>query len=283
MLGNVHLIGHPELTAVLRENHVIIPSGTRIVWNRKSPPARLHPASIRFIKEFEEQGIFSQDRFLQDKQMSPSGAAALLLGRRASPKDWIPIGPPVARALPSVSPATEPKGNPISVVHQKSNTENGEGHFTLPNGSKGWSYNRLFSKHCAGAKEITIKDPFIRKFHQIRNLMEFLVMIYEVTLNDGAVNVHLVTGEDGDVDKQIGYLSAVQSAFIGSHVTFYWKISKYKEFHDRSISIDSTWKIIVGRGLDIFDLYKGGDFSLEKSLQSARTVKDTDITVIRVK
>ena len=85
-------------------------------------------------------------------------------------------------------------------------------------------------------------------------------MIYEVALNDGAVNVHLVTGEDGDVDKQNGYLSAIQSAFIGSNVTFYWKINKNEEFHDRSITVDSNWKIIMGRGLDIFEAYKGTVF-----------------------
>ncbi|TGG84433.1 MAG: BREX system Lon protease-like protein BrxL, partial [Aphanocapsa feldmannii 288cV] len=52
-----------------------------------------------------------------------------------------------------------------------------ERHLVVPENSKGWSYRRLFGDYLRGATGIIIRDPYIRAFHQIRNLVEFLRMV----------------------------------------------------------------------------------------------------------
>ena len=47
--------------------------------------------------------------------------------------------------------------------------------------SKNFSYHRLFSAHLHGAREITIVDPYIRAFWQLRNFMELVQLIRELT------------------------------------------------------------------------------------------------------
>jgi ATP-dependent Lon protease len=59
----------------------------------------------------------------------------------------------------------------------------------VPENAKGWSYRRLFADDLQG-------DPYIRAFHQVRNLVEFLGMVNEITPVGDEVTVHLITGSD---------------------------------------------------------------------------------------
>ena len=63
--------------------------------------------------------------------------------------------------------AEEPLPEPLQVGQPKSE------HIVIPENTKGWSYRRLFAAHLSGAAKIVIRDPYIRLFHQTRNLMEF--------------------------------------------------------------------------------------------------------------
>ncbi len=51
----------------------------------------------------------------------------------------------------------------------------------VPENAKGWSYRRLFADYLQGCSGIIIRDPYIRAFHQVRNLVEFLRMVNEIT------------------------------------------------------------------------------------------------------
>ncbi|MCX5947014.1 MAG: BREX system Lon protease-like protein BrxL, partial [Cyanobacteria bacterium] len=71
-----------------------------------------------------------------------------------------------------------------------------EKHLVVPENSKGWSYRRLFGDYLRGATGIIIREPYIRAFHQVRNLVEFLRMVNEITPTGDEVTIHLITGSD---------------------------------------------------------------------------------------
>ena len=157
------------------------------------------------------------------------------------------------------------------------------GHVVVPENTKGWSYQRLFAKHLKGANKIVIRDPYIRHFFQARNLMEFLQMIHGLVSEGDEVAVHLVTQSDVDTFvKQEENLNAIANAFNGSRVSFSWEWDESPHFHARSITTDTGWRIMLDRGLDIFQKFDGGAFSLEQAIQEARLTRGVEITYIRV-
>jgi ATP-dependent Lon protease len=157
-------------------------------------------------------------------------------------------------------------------------------HVVVPENIKGWSYNRLFGEQLKGARQITINDPYIRAFFQIRNLMEFLEMVHRLVPEGDEVSVSLVTQADREnSSKQEDLLNQIKSAFAGSPVSFTWKMDSSPHFHARSITTDTGWKISVDRGLDIFQRYESGAFSLEQALQEARLTRGAEVTYIKLK
>lgn len=156
------------------------------------------------------------------------------------------------------------------------------GHIVIPESSKGWSYRRLFAENLKGARQITISDPFIRTFHQLRNVMEFLQMVHEVVPDGDEVAVNLVTQSDRDNSaRQEDQLNQIVGAFGGSKVTFSWCFDQSPAFHARSITTDTGWKITIDPGLDIFQSFEDRAFSLEQALQEARLTRGVEITYLR--
>ncbi len=157
------------------------------------------------------------------------------------------------------------------------------GHVVVPENSKGWSYKRLFASHLKGASEITIRDPYVRMFFQVRNFMEFLQMVHEIVEEGDEVKVHLVTQSDPDsCVKQEENLNQLVDSFTGSKVAFSWEFDHGTNFHARNIITDTGWKITMDRGLDIFQKYETGPFSLEQAMQEARLTRGVEVTYIRV-
>lgn len=157
------------------------------------------------------------------------------------------------------------------------------GHVVVPENSKGWSYKRLFAPHLKGAGEITIRDPYVRMFFQARNLMELLQMIHETVEEGDEVKVHLVTQSDPDsCVKQEENLNQLVDSFTGSKVAFSWELDHGTNFHARNITTDTGWKITMDRGLDIFQKYETGPFSLEQAMQEARLTRGVEVTYLRV-
>lgn len=156
------------------------------------------------------------------------------------------------------------------------------GHVVVPENSRGWSYRRLFAEHLKGASEITIRDPYVRMFFQVRNLMEFLQMVHEQVDEGDEVTVHLITQSDPEsCVKQEENLNLLVESFTGSKVSFSWEFDHSPNFHARNITTDSGWKITMDRGLDIFQKYETGPFSLEQAMQEARLTRGVEVTYIR--
>ncbi len=157
------------------------------------------------------------------------------------------------------------------------------GHVIVPENSKGWSYKRLYAAHLKGASEITIRDPYVRMFFQVRNLMEFLQMVHEIVEEGDEVKVHLVTQSDLDsCVKQEENLNQLVETFTGSKVDFSWEFDHSSNFHARNIVTDTGWKITMDRGLDFFQKYDTSPLSLAQVMQEARLARGVEVTYLRV-
>jgi ATP-dependent Lon protease len=189
-------------------------------------------------------------------------------------------GVPGPEAHEDIPPAAEPSpATPTTNVAD----EPQPGHVVIPENTKGWSYRRLFAKHLTGARSITICDPYVRMFFQARNLMEFLQMVHELVPEGDEVAVHLKTQSDMDsCVKQEENLNQLADSFTGSRVAFSWEFDHSPNFHARNITTDTGWKITIDRGMDIFQKYETGPFSLEQAMQEARLTRGAEITYFKV-
>ncbi len=158
-----------------------------------------------------------------------------------------------------------------------------EKHLVVPENTKGWSYRRLFADYLKGARMITIRDPYVRHFYQIRNLMEFLGMVHDLVPEGDEVAVHLITQADSETcERQDELLNQIVSNFDGSRVPFTWEVEANPNFHARSVTTDTGWKISIDRGLDLFQKFESGPFSVQQAIQEERLTRGADISYIRV-
>lgn len=128
-----------------------------------------------------------------------------------------------------------------------------------------------------------VTDPYVRYFYQIKNMMEFVEMVIQRKPPEDQVSIHLVTGsDDGNVAKQRELLDSIADACAGTGIEFTWVFDGTGAGHARDITTDTGWKIVLDRGLDIFQapLRKDG-FSLGDRLQQFRATKGFYITYIR--
>lgn len=152
---------------------------------------------------------------------------------------------------------------------------------TVSENQTGIDFERLFAKHIKGAKEILIVDPFIRKFHQARNMMDLLSVILKGKAREDEVIVKLHTARDDmDSNAQEKYLEQISDAYAPEGIAFTWEF--LDNLHDRWIDTDTGWHIIMGRGLDIFQPFDGRNaFDIQNVVPSCRPCKAFSITYVR--
>ncbi|ESQ75034.1 ATP-dependent Lon protease [Asticcacaulis sp. AC402] len=168
------------------------------------------------------------------------------------------------------------KASPVAVAAA-------EGHKVFNENQKGVSFHMLFWPWLKGATDIKITDPYIRMFHQVRNMMEFLEMVAVNKSPEDEVSVHLTTClDDVNPEKQQENLIAVERAIAAAGVKFSWGFDGTNTIHARHITTDTGWKISLDRGLDIFQKSEIGDaFNLGNRLQVYRQVKGFEITYLK--
>jgi ATP-dependent Lon protease len=159
-----------------------------------------------------------------------------------------------------------------------------EGHKVFSENQKGVTFSDLFWPWLEGSAKIVITDPYIRMFHQIRNLMEFIELIALRKMPEEEVAVHLITCVDEAYpQKQQSNLIAVENAGATTGVRFSWEFDGTNTIHARHIISDTGWKISLDRGLDIFQKFEMNDaFSLANRLQAYRQVKAFEVTYLRI-
>lgn len=156
-----------------------------------------------------------------------------------------------------------------------------EGHLEFREDQRGVTYAKLFGPYIAGAQEITIKDPYIRKPHQVRNFAEFLETVFNYTDRSDEVHVHLITGytDSQYIDEQVDELNTLQTVFGQLGIVFTYEFDE--SGHDRSIVSDTGWRIILGRGLDIYQPFDGNWLNPLTRQQRLRRVKAFEVTYVR--
>ena len=158
-----------------------------------------------------------------------------------------------------------------------------EKHLTFQENQKGISFDSLFGLYMAGANKITITDPYIRLFYQLRNFMEFLEAIVRHKSDDAEVEVHLITTEDdfkGEQQRESLDKIAESCSAVGIHFT--WAFDETGTIHARHILTDHGWKISLDRGLDVFQHYDMNDaFAFANRLQQFRPCKAFEVTFIK--
>jgi len=160
-----------------------------------------------------------------------------------------------------------------------------QGHRDYQEGQRGVSYETLLVPYLRGASQITIVDPYVRMFHQARNLMELVDGIARGKDPADEVALKLVTVENQDgpekLQKQFEYLLQIKQSAAVLGIVFNIEFVEPQAVHDRSVSTDTGWKILLGRGLDIFQRTSDSPFNLATKYQKYRELKAFGITYLR--
>jgi ATP-dependent Lon protease len=192
--------------------------------------------------------------------------------------------PAPSSQTPSEKPAqtSEPVA-PVAAVVSSAPTL-AEGHHVFTENRKGVSYDKLFGPYIDGAKRIVVTDPYIRIYYQHRNMMEFIEMVIRRKAPEDQVSVHLVTGpDDGNISRQRELLESITLACTGTGVEFSFAFDTSGSAHARDIVTDTGWKIVLDRGLDIFQPpIKTEGFSLGDRMQEHRMLKGFYVTYVRI-
>ena len=156
-------------------------------------------------------------------------------------------------------------------------------HIQVAENQKGISFEKLFADYLKGAATIKIQDPYIRYFYQAKNLSELIQLVIRIKPVGDEVDVKLVTKrDDSGTSNQEELLSRLQENLEGSGINFTYEYDDSNTLHDRYIMADNGWKIILGRGLDLFQQYDYKDtFSLPNNIQEERLCKAFEVTYIR--
>jgi ATP-dependent Lon protease len=179
-----------------------------------------------------------------------------------------PIAEPVAVAASSETP------EPFALKEQ---------HLVWQENQKGFSYAKVLGPYLVGAREIVITDPYIRLFHQQRNLMELMEVIARMKLVEDEIVVHLVTIEDDiKAEQQIENFQRIANSCLSVGIKFSWEFDPNSAIHARHIVTNLGWKILLDRGLDVFQRYEMNDaFDLGNLIQEQRQCKTFEITFIK--
>ena len=140
-------------------------------------------------------------------------------------------------------------------------------------------------EYVRGAAKILIVDPFVRQFHQARNLMEFIATVLRFNDAGDEISIKLQTCiDDLKPEAQEGYFSQIQESCRSEGIEFLWEYHSAKSMHDRYIETDTGWRIALGRGLDIYqscDLKSA--FSFTAWMPSQRSCKPFTVSYMKTK
>lgn len=176
----------------------------------------------------------------------------------------------VSKSSPQPKPAVESKAK--------------EQHLTFRENQRGVSYEKLFGPYLDGVQSVEIIDPYIRTFHQCRNLMEVLeVILRHFDYKTPELTVHLLTCPDAyDPAKQSDYLQQIADAVYPMGLTFSWDIDETNSIHARHFIVDGKWDILLDRGLDIWQKFDSNNaFSVEAAMPEMRRVKQFEVTYLK--
>jgi ATP-dependent Lon protease len=159
-----------------------------------------------------------------------------------------------------------------------------EQHLAFQENQRGVTFDKLFGPYLAGAKRVVVTDPYLRMFHQQRNLMELMETINRHGLPEDEVAVHVVTvADDFNGDRQTENFQKITQACAAVGIKFTWEYDTTGTKHDRDITTDHGWKIVLSRGLDVYQRFEPNDaFSFANRMQQHRQCKEFNLTYVKI-
>lgn len=146
--------------------------------------------------------------------------------------------------------APRPDGSPVPSQPLK------DGFVEYLEGQKGVSYRELLIPYLTGASELQIVDPYIRLPHQIRNLEDLVGLLAVAKAPEDEIQVSLKTvviPESQELAKrQLTLLASLQDAAALVGIKLSVDFVPGAELHDRYIKANNGWRVVLGKGLDIF-------------------------------
>lgn len=241
---------------------------------------RVKDQILRIDKTFDPVDFSYVDRASGEKKtvrpLEMVQYPALYGGVEAEAAAFPPAGAPANDAPPSAAPAAEA----APAAPRKGDTK----YVEIAENQTGVDFDKLFGPWLKGAKKIEIVDPFIRHFHQCRNLMELMETILKNKAPEDEVEVRLETTSDPDQEKalkQDDWLRKIQESCDGVGIVFRYDYAT-TDIHDRSINTDNGWRILLGRGLDIYQPCERNDaFVFATRTPSQRYCKAFSVTYLR--
>ena len=154
------------------------------------------------------------------------------------------------------------------------------GQVVIRENQTGESYESLFAPYLRGSTKIRLEDPYIRMPYQMKLLLEFCSTLMNAKSDDEEIELHVVTYNDSEytIKESSDSLEEIaESVFdMGIKMTFEMQTN----LHDRFIQADNGWKIILGRGLDIYQKAEGR-FNISDVRQDKRRCKACEITYLK--
>ncbi len=175
--------------------------------------------------------------------------------------------------LPTEEPGGEPSETPAETPRGKRLASK---YIEIRANQKNVSYERLFGDYFETAQHIVITDPYIRQGFQIDNLIELIQTIRDCCLSE-AISIELHTqNNDDSIPEMIDTFDDLAAELENYGVEFTYA---FDADHDRFIKLDNGWKILLSRGLDIFDKYSR--FSMSNKRQENRRCREFSVTFIQ--
>lgn len=159
-----------------------------------------------------------------------------------------------------------------------------EQHLVFQENQRGVTFDKLFGPYLAGARRIVVTDPYLRMFHQQRNLMELMETINRQSQPADEVAVHVVTvADDFNGDRQTENFQKICQACAAVGIKVTWEYDTTGTKHDRDITTDLGWKIVLSRGLDVYQRFEPNDaFSFANRMQQHRQCKEFNLTYVKI-
>lgn len=170
------------------------------------------------------------------------------------------------------SAAVMPEPEPLAAI---------AGQTIIRDNQSGMSYQQLFGPYLAGTTDILLIDPYIRLPYQLRNFMELTKLIASQKDPNTEIKLHLVTSNNEEYlsnSKEI--FEQITYSLEGVGILFSYEFDE--NAHDRSLVLDNGWKIILGRGLDIWQK-TGGWYDINEYMQEKRLCKACELTYMRTR
>ena len=176
--------------------------------------------------------------------------------------------------MPSKSPAVDPDAG-VQVVSVQPLTER---HFTIQYDDVGYSYDSIFGPYLAGARTVTIEEPYVRAPHQITNFVRFCETVIKSAPT--VRRIHLISSYDDKTDLASvrDKLEELKQSLL--EVDVFLEIELNANLHDREVRIDNGWIVKIGRGLDFFQKPQNW-FSIGANDMALRRCLETKVDIFK--